>query len=177
MRKLHQSRILTVCSTIAILLSLMLTDGNQERVKAEDQVIQEPLTLEVVLQRIYLDGELGEEVTYETIFSLEDLKASYENWQLIDQNEEKIVFQRKVDDISPLLKTNGYFGITGDGTLSIFNGKPETNEVIQSFFQIDIKKLESRKQDELMHGIKIQTKDQYLQVIKTFETYSKAEKK
>lgn len=177
MRKFHRSYILTVCSLTAMILVITLVNGNQERINAVEKMVQGPLSVKVVLQRIYLDGELSEEVTNETILSMEDFWAAYDDWQLIDQNEERIVFQRNVDDISPLLKTNGYFGIAGDGTLSIFNGKPETNEIIQSFFQIDIKKLESRKQDELMKGIRIQSKDQYLEVLKTLETYSKAEKK
>ncbi len=150
-------------------------NGNQ--VIAFEKIGDEPLTVKVVLQRVYLDGELSEEVTNETILSMEDFWAAYDSWQLIDQSKERIVLQRKVDDISPLLKTNGYFGIDGDGVLSIFNGKPETKEVIQSFFQIDVKKLESRKHDELIQGIRIHSKDQFLEVLKTYEAYSKTEKK
>jgi forespore regulator of the sigma-K checkpoint len=175
MRKFHPSRITTVCF-IAILLCTFV-NGNQKSIKAEENFVQNPLSVKVVLQRIYLDGEVSEEVTSETILSMEDFWAAYDGWKLIDQNEERIVFQRNIDDISPLLKTNGYFGIAGDGTLSIFNGKPETNDVIQSFFQIDIKKLESRKHDELIQGIRIQSKDQYFEVLKTLETYSRPAKK
>jgi forespore regulator of the sigma-K checkpoint len=177
MRKFHPSRIVTVCCIIAVILSGTNANGNQDRIKAEEKKVQGPLTVKVVLQRVYLDGELSEEVTNETILSMEDFWATYDGWQLIDQNEERVVFQRSIDDISPLLKTNGYFGIDDDGTLSIFNGKPETNEVIQSFFQIDVKKLESRKHDELIQGIRIQSRDQYLEVLKTLEAYSKTEKK
>jgi forespore regulator of the sigma-K checkpoint len=177
MRKFHPSRIVTVCCIIAVILSITIANGNQDSIKAEEKMVQGPLTVKVVLQRVYLDGEISEEVTNETILSMEDFWAAYDGWQLIDQNEERVIFQRSIDDISPLLKTNGYFGIDDDGTLSIFNGKPETNEVIQSFFQIDVKKLESRKHDELIQGIRIQSRDQYLEVLKTLETYSKSEKK
>jgi forespore regulator of the sigma-K checkpoint len=155
----------------------MFPNGNQKSIKAEERINHDPLVVKVVLQRTYLDGDLSEEVINETIFSMEDFWAAYDDWQLIDQNEERIVFQKNIDDISPLLKANGYFGLTGDGTLSIFNGKPETNDVIQSFFQIDIRKLESRKHDELREGIRIESKDQYLEVLKTLETYSKPAKK
>jgi forespore regulator of the sigma-K checkpoint len=71
-----------------------------------------------------------------------------------------------------LLKTNGYFGITHKGVLSIFNGRPEQSKIIQSFFQIDIKKLESNKQKELLDGIPIKTKDRYVHVLETFKPYS-----
>ncbi|KKI92351.1 hypothetical protein WQ54_10065 [Bacillus sp. SA1-12] len=159
---------------LIILFGLYL---NGNHVKALEKIVDKPLTVKLVLQRVYLDGELSEEVTNETILSMEDFWAAYDSWQLIDQSEEKIVLQQKIDDISPLLKTNGYFGIDGDGVLSLFNGKPETQDVIQSFFQIDVKKLESRKHDELIQGIRIHSKDQYLEVLKTYEAYSKTEKK
>lgn len=177
MKKIHPSRILTVCSLTIMIFSILLANGNQASSISEEKIIKGPLTVKVVLQQIYLDGELSEEVKNETILSMEDFWASYVGWQLIDQNEQRIIFQKKVEDISPLLKANGYFGIGDDGTLSIFNGKPETNEVIQSFFQIDIKKLESRKQSELLRGIRIHSKDQYLETLKTLESFSKTEKK
>lgn len=177
MRMFHRSRILTICSLVAVMIVISFLDINQQYIQAEEHSVQDPLTVEVILQRKYLDGEISEEVIQETILSMEDFWATYAGWQLLDQKEGKVVFQKNIDDISPLLKANGYFGIAGDGTLSIYNGKPKTNEVIQSFFQIDIKKLESRKHDELLEGIRIQTKDQYLEVLKTLESYSKAEKK
>lgn len=132
-----------------------------------------PLTVNVILQRHYLDGKTSEEVLKETIWSMEDFWANYSDWQLVDQQEGKMIFKKNIDDISPLLKTNGYFGISEDGTLSIFKGIPaESEEVIQSFFQIDISKLESRQQEELKKGIPVVSKDHYIQVIESFKTLS-----
>jgi forespore regulator of the sigma-K checkpoint len=71
-----------------------------------------------------------------------------------------------------LLKANGYFGITEDGILTIFNGRPDKLRIIRPFFQIDIKKLESKKQEELIQGIPIKTKDRYVKVLETFKQYS-----
>jgi forespore regulator of the sigma-K checkpoint len=71
-----------------------------------------------------------------------------------------------------LLKANGFFGITEDGVLSIFNGRPDQLRIIQSFFQIDIMKLESAKQEELLQGIPIKTKDRFVEVLETFKPYS-----
>lgn len=132
-----------------------------------------PLTVTVVLERIYLDGEISEEVKTETILAMEDFWAKYEDWQLIDQDDKQMIFQKEVDDISPLLKANGYFGISSEGVFSIYNGKPDNaSDIIQSFFQIDVRKLETRKHDELLQGIRIQSKDQYLQVIQSYKAYS-----
>jgi forespore regulator of the sigma-K checkpoint len=139
---------------------------------AMDTQKSEPLHMKIVLERIYLDGEVSEEMVKENIVSLENFWAKYDQWELKDIDEKKVVFSKKIDDISPLLKSNGYFGLSDNGVLTIFNGKPERSHIIQSFFQIDIKKLESRKQKELRNGIPIKTKDRYVKVLETFKPYS-----
>ncbi|WP_144461379.1 BofC C-terminal domain-containing protein [Siminovitchia fortis] len=135
-------------------------------------VAEQPLELTVHLKRVYLDGEESEEVVKELVFALEDFWAKYESWQLVDMDEDRLIFKKKVDDISPLLKMNGYFGITNDGTLSIFNGKPEESDVIQSFFQIDVKKLESSQHMRLMQGIPVKSKEEYAKVVESMKKYS-----
>ncbi len=104
---------------------------------------------------------------------MENFWAKYDEWQLIGMENQKLIFYKKMDDISPLLKANGYFGVTDDGILTIFNGRPYKSHIIQSFFQIDVGKLESRKREELLKGIPIKTKDRYVEVLETFKSYTK----
>ncbi|WP_442595195.1 BofC C-terminal domain-containing protein [Neobacillus sp. D3-1R] len=132
---------------------------------------KEPFQIEVILQRVYLDGEISEEKISENIYSMENFWSKYEQWELVNTFEKGLVFKKQVDDISPLLKANGYFGITEDGTLTIFNGRPHQTNIIQSFFQINLEKLESRKQLQLKKGIPIKTKDRYVNVLETFKPY------
>jgi forespore regulator of the sigma-K checkpoint len=136
-------------------------------------VPQEPLQVEIILQRAYLDGEISEEKIVEKIWSMEQFWVKYEQWELVDTYDQGLVFKKQMDDISPLLKANGYFGITDDGTLTIFNGRPHQTNIIQSFFQINIDKLESRKHLQLKKGIPIKTKDRYVQVLETLKPYYK----
>lgn len=148
-----------------------------QTIKAEDgsishEVKDSPLILDVTLKRIYLDGETSEETIKETIWALEDFWAKYESWHLIDMDEDKIIFESTVDDISPLLKINGFFGLSEDGTLSIFNGSPNQADIIQSFFQIDIKKLEGRKRLQLEQGIPVKSKEIFSEVLETMKQYS-----
>lgn len=132
----------------------------------------EPLNMTVILERVYLDGEISQEVVHETYWSMENFWAKYDQWELTDYDEATMVFRKQVNDISPLLKANGFFGITKDGVLTIFNGRPDQLRIIQSFFQLDTKKLESSKQDELIQGIPIKTKNRYVEVLETFKPYS-----
>jgi forespore regulator of the sigma-K checkpoint len=121
---------------------------------------------------VYIDGEVSEEILKENVDTIEEIKGKYRNWNIIQMDEEQIVLQKKVNDISPLLKANGYFGISDNGIISIFNGKPKKADIIQSFFQIDIKKLEGKKQEELKKGIPIKSKEDYDKVLKALKPYS-----
>ncbi|MBU8879534.1 intercompartmental signaling factor BofC [Bacillus sp. FJAT-29790] len=185
MRTHWASSILAIYIAVPFILfqSIGMQEGDTEKNHASANVqpkIQEeingPFNMIVILERKYLDGEISQEVVTETIWSKEDFWAKYDQWELIDMGEDQMVFRKQMDDISPLLKANGYFGITDDGVLTIFNGRPQKMNIIQSFFQIDLGRLESKKCEELKKGIPIKTKDQYVEVLEAFKTYSKSEK-
>ena len=127
----------------------------------------------VILETVYMDGEVSEEIREETVASMKDIWNEYKDWYLVDMDDEQIVFQRYVDDLSPLTKA-GYFGLTKDGTLSIFERKPgESSRVIQSFFQIDVKKLESHERKKLKKGISVRSKRNYERVIEAYKPFGK----
>ncbi|MCU9613997.1 intercompartmental signaling factor BofC [Caldibacillus lycopersici] len=136
-----------------------------------NQVSEQQLT--VVLQIAYLDGEVQEEIITENIYAMDELWKQYKDWKLVDINADHVVLKKYVDDISPLLKANGYFGLTENGTLSIFNGKPEEMQIIHTFFQLDMEKLESTKQDQLKTGIPVRTKNDFQKVLNAFKPYSR----
>ncbi len=136
----------------------------------------EPIEVKVILERVYLDGEVSEEQMEEKIWSMEQFWSKYDQWQVVDMDDKSVVFRKHVDDISPLLKANGYFGITDDGVLTIYYGKPQKYNIIQSFFQLDIGKLESTRHEELKEGIPIKNKDRYVEVLETFKNYTVQEK-
>ena len=147
-------------------------DYSVSQVEQTAGIPESPLILDVTLKRVYMDGEVSEENITEMIWALEDFWAKYEAWQLVDMDEERLVFETRMDDISPILKLNGFFGISDDGTLSIFNGKPQQADVIQSFFQLDIRKLEGNKHTQLKEGIPVKTKEDYVEVLETLKPYS-----
>ncbi len=128
-----------------------------------------PLELEVVLQKIYIDGQMSEERRTETVWSLEDFWAAYDGWKVVNQQEGQIVFHKKVKELSPTIKAKGYIGLDEHGKLSIFEGKPSEQKVIQTFYQIDLDELEVLDSQGLEEGIKIKSADQYFQLLKQFE--------
>lgn len=173
-----QLRILTFVLLVTATWGLVFLNSDSllsEEVQAVQATARnmKPLVVKVILERNYMDGEMSEEVVYEKILAMEDFWAKYKDWQLLDMREGIVKFSKGVDDISPLLKTNGYFGVTNDGVLSIFNGKPSEEQIIQSFFQIDMRKLESVDRKRLERGIRISSKNQYVEVLNAFKNYSK----
>ncbi|MDC3415647.1 BofC C-terminal domain-containing protein [Aquibacillus salsiterrae] len=129
---------------------------------------QDPLEIEITLQKYYLDGRVEESTFKETIWSMEDFWANYQDWQLVEQHQGEIVFKQDIADISPYLKENGYFGLKND-ILTIFEGKPEDEQIIESFYQIDTSELESNQAKQLKAGIKIDTKEVYRFVLDSYK--------
>lgn len=170
----HAARILVCTVIVFVFYSFGMHMSDIKSANVQNQIEGNgPLTLTVILEKKYLDGEVSEEIIKETIWSMEDFWNTYKDWQLVQQDDEQIVFTKNFNDISPLSKANGYFGITSDGTLTIFEGKPhQSSKIIQTFFQIDLGKLESSDHKLLKKGIPVQSKDHFKKVIETFKPYS-----
>nr|WP_269448464.1 intercompartmental signaling factor BofC [Metabacillus kandeliae] len=167
MKRLKSILVIAVCFPI-LFFTFQLFGKNLSEAKTG-----EPLKVNVLLERVYLDGETSEEKKTETVWSMEDFWAEYEGWKLLEEGPSRMIFRKKVDDISPLMKANGYFGITDNGILTIFLGKPDhPSKVIQSFFQIDVGKLETKNVQELDKGIRVENRKNYVKVIESFRRYS-----
>ncbi|WP_062513856.1 BofC C-terminal domain-containing protein [Halobacillus sp. KGW1] len=141
-------------------------DGKVSESSTEETRVQvEPLTLIVVLKKHYRDGVTETTQEEETIWSMPDFWAEYAGWTVEEQEVGKIVFQRQVEDISPLTKSQGYFGLNKDGELAVFQGLPDHGEVIESFKPVPVKPLESKYKNKLKTGIKIKDFRHFEQVV------------
>ncbi|MBB5173215.1 intercompartmental signaling factor BofC [Texcoconibacillus texcoconensis] len=170
--------VMTILLIVTTAFSFFLNEPSSLAEAEENESTYEidgPKTVDVVLQRVYIDGEVSEETIEQTIWSMEDFWAAYNDWQLVEQSEEEVVFQQEINDLSPVMKINGHFGISQEGVLHLYNGQPENSEAIQSFFQIDTERLKSHQFDELQNGIPIFSKEDYLEVINELEIYEKKE--
>ncbi|SER74212.1 forespore regulator of the sigma-K checkpoint [Gracilibacillus ureilyticus] len=142
--------------------------------EAADVMSREPLAIEVMLEKHYIDGQTEVEQRTETITSMEDFWSYYEDWNLVEQKQGFMRFRKDMNDISPYVKTYGYFGLK-DGVLTIFEGIPVNEAVIHSFFHIDTDELESNLLEDLQNGIKIETKADYERVLETYRSYHHSE--
>ncbi|QTN01520.1 regulator [Sediminibacillus dalangtanensis] len=170
-RKLFVCSIAVIGITSVLLLIGVMQSIDERTTRAAEQKKQvtqkEPLVLEVTLQKQYMDGHVEESTHEEKIWAMEDFWSYYHDWQVVEQQEGKVVLKKEIADISPYMKEHGYFGLSDD-QLAIFEGLPIHEQVIQSFYQIDTGELESYQRQRLQDGIKIDSKQVYEYVLEAY---------
>lgn len=74
------------------------------------------------------------------------------------------------------VSSNSYIGLDEHDVLSLFEGPPHDDKVIRSFFQIDVKYLESSLPPEVVEqlykGIQVTNLSEYNSVLSTFSDYA-----
>ncbi|GAB7386529.1 hypothetical protein BSNK01_03640 [Bacillaceae bacterium] len=146
----------------------------------EGDLSQEALAarqVDVVLKQTYACGVEVEERRNVTFASEEALRRAYGDWELVSVDRgNAYVFRRSVQDISPLCKESGYFGLSADGILTLFQGPPKDGKIIRAFFPINTKKLESMLPQQeiamLYKGIRIRDLAEYNSVLSTYEEFA-----
>jgi forespore regulator of the sigma-K checkpoint len=132
----------------------------------------------LILQTNYICGtEIGTKQFHQVRDMEEWLEAQDFSWTIQSKSDSEYSVTRDVEnDLSPLCKKEGYFGLSEEGVLTMFQGPPTDNQVIQTFFRIDTQLLESKlpqeKMGSLIQGIRVHSVDEYLNVLSTFEEFA-----
>lgn len=136
---------------------------------------------EVVLHTVYACGEQSEHLGTWTARQIGDAYANNPDWKVESNNGNRLTFSRKIEDLSPECKHNAYFGIDKNGNLSLFNGLPVNDQVIRTFFQLNINQLKSSLPLEtvrqLYSGIRVTDLAEYNSVLSTFSDFAVEETK
>ncbi len=134
---------------------------------------------ELVLARTYLCGVKEEERLQLVDESIEKTLSTYTGWEIISSEQGKLILLKRENDIAPVCKANGYFGLSPDGVLTLFNGVPGEQKVIQSFYQINRAKMEATLPKEeitlLRDGIRVRDLSEYNSVLSTFSEFQTEE--
>lgn len=133
--------------------------------------------LDLVLHRRYLCGEETRKLGTHTPEEAYDLLLAHREWDAAITSDGTLALQEDVDDLSPQCRKTAYIGMDEDGNLSLFNGPPQKDKVVRTFFQLDVKTLQSsltqEKLEQLVRGIRVSDKDEYNSVISTFSDYAR----
>jgi len=167
---------------ITITIPLLATDKLDSTNNVDgEQLIQQvnaPVEKQIVMISHYIVGQDNIETTTATISSVYDIEEKFSEWSLVTNEENKVVLERLVEDISPECKDGAYFAISPEGYLTLYhdNVNEENDETIQTFFRINIKSLESGLPQEpieqLYQGIPIRDLAEFNSVLSTYSEFS-----
>lgn len=135
---------------------------------------QEPVS--VMLRRYYLCGQESRPLGRMTSLQLIRLLEANSGWHAtFDKTKNRVLVEQTVDEFSKHCQNEAYMGVDKQGNLSLFEGAPQQEKVLRTFFQLDIRYLESSlprdKVEQLSHGIKINDIDEFNSVLSTFSDY------
>ncbi len=171
----------TLLIAIIVLVSISFLIAN-EFTKKDDFVpinateVMNTKNLQVLFINHFLCGK--DQYTYiETPFkTLSELTTKYSDWYLTSNQDNLVIMEKDTEDLAPDCKENAYFGITKDGLLTLFAGPPTEENIIQTFFYLDLKDIESSNREspiaQLQNGIRIHDKEEYLSVISSYIEFS-----
>jgi len=136
---------------------------------------EEPLAVQ--LHRQYICGEetqsFGQMTSAEVIRTL----VSHPEWTaMLSQDGQTVLLEQRIEDFSQSCKGNVYIGLDKQGFLALYEGAPKKEKVVKTFFQLDVKYMESSlpqdQVDNLEKGIKISDMDEYNSVLSTYSDFA-----
>lgn len=131
----------------------------------------------VSLRRIYVCGEETVSLGRLDTKGIVKLLREHPAWSAsLDQDGETILVVQRIEDLSDYCKTHAYFGVDKNGNFSLFDGAPKEEKVLRTFFQLDIRFMESslpeHQLEQLNQGIRVSDIDEYNSVLSTYSDYA-----
>lgn len=140
------------------------------------QLVQGESMYEVIHRVQYVCGEqeisLGKKLAGEII----QLILDSPEWEAALNGGHRVVLTEVRHEMLDTCRENAYISVDVDGNLVLYEGKPKTERAVRTFFQLDVKSMESslppQVLKQLRDGIKISDIEEYNSVISTFSDYA-----
>lgn len=138
----------------------------------------EPVTVNV--HRLFVCGDETRPLGRMDAKQLIGLLTAHPEWEAaFDQTDSRLLIEQRVDDLSEYCKSHAYFGIDKHSNLTLFDGEPKKQKVVRTFFQLDVRYMESSLPqdmlDQLTKGIRISDIDEYNSVLSTFSDFARSD--
>lgn len=148
-------------------------DSNQAVIQ---QIDNEGQPLDVYYQKNFVCGEELEHIGMLSPDEIKQLSEQFPMAVMSVKEQQTLYFTETINDLSQQCKENAYFGLDKDGNLSLFEGLPAEEQIIRTFFQLNVQHLKSSLPSEtvnqLYEGIRIMDVEDYNSVISTFSDYA-----
>ena len=132
--------------------------------------------VEVMLHRTYWCGEERRLLGHLTTGEAAELLKSHRDWDASFDKAGRLSFVELSSDKYPACRQTAYIGMDEGGNLSLFDGPPRKDNVVRTFFQLDIRSLESslpkERLRELERGIRVVDLDECNSVLSSFSDYA-----
>ncbi len=142
----------------------------------EAREVLAPQKWQVVIQKKYIAGPMVEEKQEYSTEELEEIVTIFSNMEMVEQGTDYLVFVQEIDDLSPVLKESGFFALDHSGMLHLYQGEAKDENIIQTFFQLDMGRLETtlpvEEYMQLREGIHISSLAEYNSVLSTYSEYA-----
>jgi forespore regulator of the sigma-K checkpoint len=133
-------------------------------------------TVDLILQTYYKCGEMTEETRKVSPNDINDWKKEHSNARLVRQEDGFMLWERRIEDLAPHCKTNGFMSIDDKGRLTLYYGAPDEGQIIRTFFQIEIKHLESKlpsdQVNKLYQGIPVRNITEFDTIFTTYQHFA-----
>jgi forespore regulator of the sigma-K checkpoint len=137
---------------------------------------QSKQTVNVFMQKKYVCGEELQQIGNLSPQDVTKLSKVHPDWEVAIQDNGHVYLTQYIQDLSATCREAAYFGVDESGVLSLFDGLPQQNKVIQSFFQLNVQFLKSslppETVDQLYVGIRVSDLEEYNSVLSTFAEYA-----
>ncbi|WP_058302192.1 BofC C-terminal domain-containing protein [Gorillibacterium timonense] len=146
--------------------------------EAIESIAQGAEIRQVYLKRIYVCGEEVEALGEMTNQELMKYASSHPGLKPTQAPDGHVIFTESIEDLSPGCKQNAFFGVDANGNLSLFDGIPEEQRVIRTFFQLNVEDLKSSLPpdawNQLNAGIRVKDLEEFNSVLSTFSDFMAA---
>ena len=131
---------------------------------------------QVSVKRTFICGEENQVLGSLSKEAVLRYAGEHPEYRLTLENGNRLVFTQTVDDLSPHCKKNAYFGLDRKGNLTMFDGVPDEDRVIRTFFQLDVEQMKSSLPvgvwSQLVDGIRVADMSEFNSVLSTFSDYA-----
>lgn len=136
--------------------------------------------VEAMLRRIYWCGEETRLLGHLSTKEASDLLKSRRDWEATFDQAGRLIFmanEELADDAAAACRQNAYVAMDPDGNLSLFDGPPRKDNVVRTFFQLDVRSLESSLSPDmlrgLIEGIRVTGPDKLNSVVSSYKEYAR----
>ncbi|MGZ9584755.1 BofC C-terminal domain-containing protein [Paenibacillus marinisediminis] len=159
---------------------MLLQEGDKVPSEATQQVMKQlnqRNSKYTVVHRIqYVCGKRDAVMGKKTSTDIIQLVLEHPDWEASIDAAGRVVLEEHRNELSETCKDNAFIGMDNEGNLTLYDGEPESDNVIRTFFQLDIESMESSLPPQVLKqlraGIRISDIEEYNSVISTFSDYA-----